>query len=133
MGEYGLIIIGEDVIMIYNATAILVFASLIIYLSVGFRGLARIVLTVALMLVLLLHYVALAMISRFVYISFLPLMIIESTREGSVIYPDLGQIIALTLLVAWRKQITRLIRGLIGGKHGGVEETGNVDQAREIA
>ncbi|WP_440060161.1 hypothetical protein ACSU1N_03160 [Thermogladius sp. 4427co] len=72
---------------------------------------------------IILNYLVFYLVSENnVSISILPLFIIESTSKGSSISPDIGQIIALSLIVLWRRELSRLVRrvGRVGDKDNGV-------------
>ncbi len=76
------------------------------------KGLVKIIVSIISLLILLLHYSIVINLTRYEEITLLPLFLIESTRNGSVVMIDYGQLVIIGLLYIWRKKLIMLIKRL---------------------
>jgi glucan phosphoethanolaminetransferase (alkaline phosphatase superfamily) len=74
----------------------------------------RILTTIFSLLVVILHYYIYYELIIYEEIKIMPLTIIETTRNGSVIGIDYGQILIISLIYIWRKQLINSIKALKG-------------------
>lgn len=106
LGEGGILIkISSDVITLSTIIAMMIFVTLLIYAMLGSRRYVKIVLSFPLIAVSIAHYIILVYLLQYSRISIYPFIIIESTQQGSVLYPDIGQISILTLVIMWRSKV----------------------------
>lgn len=108
LSEGGILIrIGSDIITLSTIIAIMIFVTLLIYAMLGSRRYVKIVLSFLLITTSIAHYNILVYLLQYlkISVSIYPFIIIESAQQGSVLYPDIGQISLLTLVIMWRSKV----------------------------
>jgi hypothetical protein len=107
--------------------AVLIIMGLAIYALFELKRGVKVALSAILGFTAIFHYVYLWLVSLRAYeckipfkVLIAPLLVIETTDLGGALYPDIGQIAIIALLVLWRRELKELIsrRGVM---RGGVE------------
>ncbi|MEM0003780.1 MAG: hypothetical protein QXE10_00990 [Desulfurococcaceae archaeon] len=122
-----MIYLSEDILSLSRLIAVLILILAFIYALFETRRTPRLIISILLVLITLMHYIILLHVSSYVEIYFYPLVIVESTSNGSVFYVDFGQLSVILLIALWRDKAKLLInkfrRGCrIEGEHGGSTE-----------
>ncbi|MEM4718328.1 MAG: hypothetical protein QXE81_06215 [Desulfurococcaceae archaeon] len=97
--------IDPDIIMLSISVAIMIFIVLLIYAILGLRKYIKVVISILLIAISISHYNILIYLLRYLKISLYPFIIVESTEQGSVLYPDIGQISLLIVVIIWRDKV----------------------------
>lgn len=110
-----MIIVGQDIatLTLGRLIAIGLMVLVVIIALFSLKGFIRTIISCILLIIAMAHYTVLALSTRYVNITILPLLIVERYREYSVFYVDYGQLSILLLLLLWRnkiKSIKTLIR-----------------------
>ena len=104
--------------LVYELSSIVGLLILILLIVASFLkgGLLKIVFTTLGSLTIILHYTVIYLVetSSSLNLIVLPLLLVESTRRGSTVYPDVGQLILLGEILLWRNEIAGLIRKRAG-------------------
>ncbi|OYT39438.1 MAG: hypothetical protein B6U89_04120 [Desulfurococcales archaeon ex4484_58] len=108
----------EHIIYIYDLQqnlCILIIVFLILASILELKFLTKIVLSILSSIIAILHYYVLILVSKYESIALIPLFIVESTKKGSVLSLDYGQIMFIVLIVLWRKELIRYFKRLHKG------------------
>jgi len=95
-----------------SLACIFIIILVILYSFIELNKTGRLILTFTSIAIILVHYTIIYMASRYVEIQPLPLLLLEETGKGAVIEPDYGQIIFISLLILWRREILGLVKQL---------------------
>ncbi|MEM0355065.1 MAG: hypothetical protein QW716_00035 [Desulfurococcaceae archaeon] len=73
---------------------------------------SKILLTTLSIVALTIHYIVLAILSNYIRIKLIPLVVIEINEKygGGVMSIDFGQLLALLIIVTWRREIVGRIK-----------------------
>ncbi|WP_448578250.1 hypothetical protein [Thermosphaera sp.] len=134
---------STNVYFLQGVSAVILLAILAFLLLAGVRGWRRYVITWLSLVLIILHYSVVITISRYVKVTVLPLILVEHDSYGGSLYVDYGQLAALTILVVWRKEISRAIKklvdrfstgrdGLEGTQSGGVGEGPAEEKSEQV-
>lgn len=104
-----MIYLGEDILSLSRLIAVLILILAFIYALFETTRTPRLIMSILLVLITLMHYIILLHVSSYVEIYFYPLVIVESTSNGSVFYIDFGQLSVILLIVLWRDKVKLLI------------------------
>jgi len=134
---------STNVYFLQGVSAVILLAILAFLLLAGVRGWRRYVITWLSLVLIILHYSVVITISRYAKVTVLPLILVEHDSYGGSLYVDYGQLAALTILVVWRKEISRAIKklvdrfstgrdGLEGTQSGGVGEGPAEEKSEQV-
>ncbi len=89
---------------------LIILIGLLAFLDLNKKG--KIVITAVSALIIVIHYIILYKVSLFEKVTMLPLIFLEKNSHGEAFAIDYGQLLILTNIVLWRKEIiTRLHKG----------------------
>ncbi len=89
---------------------LIILIGLLAFLDLNKKG--KIIITTVSALIIVIHYIILYKVSLFEKVTMLPLIFLERNSHGEAFAMDYGQLLILTNIVLWRKEIiTRLHKG----------------------
>ncbi|MEM0045002.1 MAG: hypothetical protein QXH02_07865 [Desulfurococcaceae archaeon] len=102
--------ICQDIFVLQKAIAVGVLVLLIIVSFFSIKSVVKIVVSFIALFVAIAHYAVLSSLTKYVKVMIYPFIVTESTSSGSVFYVDIGQLILVLLLLAWRAELHDLLR-----------------------
>jgi hypothetical protein len=115
---------GTNVYLLQGVLAVVLLVELGFILLVGLKGWRKYVITWLSLALMILHYSVIYTISLYAKVAILPLIVVEHDSYGGSLYVDYGQLAVLTLLLVWKKEISKTLGNLtarLGLRGGGVE------------
>ena len=114
-----MIYLSEGVLLLGRLIAVLVLVLVFIYALFEPRKRLRLIISLLLAMIIIAHYFILLSISSYAVVSLYPLIVVESTTNGSVFYVDFGQLSIIILITLWRHEVKSLITRLKGSRRVG--------------
>jgi len=104
----------EEFALLSRAIAVFIVVVIVMFAIFEVKGVIRDVITALLLLIAIMNYLAVYHVSveRAVKVRLYPLVIVEEYGNYGALYPDISQISLLTILLLWRREVVRRIRGL---------------------
>jgi len=75
-----------------------------------FNKLVKTILSIIALIVTILHYHILYLLTSIENIAIYPFIVIESTKHGSTLSLDYGQLMILSIILIWRRELWSLIK-----------------------
>ena len=101
----------EPVYSIQETLCMLIILFLVIMSIIEIRLWSKILVSIMSLIIAYLHYYVLYLVSQYETIVFLPFTTIETAGNGySALSIDYGQILIVTTMLLWRKELVNLIR-----------------------
>jgi glucan phosphoethanolaminetransferase (alkaline phosphatase superfamily) len=105
------VILNPEITLLSQIIAILILLVIIIVALFEIQGIVRDVLTVMFLMLMIINYgVIYAVAESGVSIAIYPLTIVEQYDPYGSIYPDLGQISLLFILIMWRRELLKYLK-----------------------
>lgn len=105
------VILNPEITLLSQIIAILILLVIIIVALFEIQGIVRDVLTVMFLMLMIINYgVIYAVAESGVSITIYPLTIVEQYDPYGSIYPDLGQISLLIILIMWRRELLKYLK-----------------------
>ncbi|MFZ8782673.1 MAG: hypothetical protein ACO2OR_01625 [Desulfurococcaceae archaeon] len=104
----------EEFVLLSRAISVFIVVAIATSAIFEIKGIIRDVITTLLLLIAIMNYLAVYYVSveRAVKVHLYPLVVVEEYGNYGALYPDISQISLLTILLLWRREIARRIRGL---------------------
>ena len=105
------VILNPEITLLSQIIAILILLVIIIVALFEIQGIVRDVLTVMFLMLMIINYGVIYVVAESgVSIAIYPLTIVEQYDPYGSIYPDLGQISLLFILIMWRREILKYLK-----------------------
>jgi len=109
------LVLDPEIVVLSQIIAVLVLLVIVVVAIFEVRGVVRDVLTFMLFMLITINYgIVYAMSKSGVSITIYPLFLTEQYNAYGSLYPDLGQISLLLILIMWRRELIKYFKNLRG-------------------